>query len=153
MKKFALLCCIFSLVLTVAAGCGQEKRCLMSGSVTSDGEPVPTGIVNFVPENPDPAKGTVGASVDIIDGVYAMDKKSKAGLLPGKYKVSVVASYSRDKKTKEVVSIDDVKDGLVDPNSIEHVDVVPPKYGSESEQFVEVGSASAMTYDINMVSE
>ena len=153
MKKFALLCCLFALVLTVATGCGKEKRCIMSGVVTSDGEPVLTGVINFIPENPDPAKGTVGASVSIVDGAYAMDKKTKAGLLPGKYKVSVNATYTRDKKTGDVIPIEDVKDGLVDPNSVEQVDLVPENFGVKSEQFVEVGDQKEMTYDIIMTTE
>lgn len=154
MKKFVLCLCVLTLVSLCALGCApKEKRCALSGAVTLDGDPVPTGVVNFVPEDADPTKGSVGASVDIVDGAYAMDPKHGALLLPGKYKVQVNVSYTIDKKTKEVVDINDVKDGNVDPLSVTTVNSVPEKWGAQSEQVVDVPEQKTMTYDINMTNE
>ena len=145
--------CLALVAATLAvAGCGPKiSRCVLSGSVTSDGEPVPTGTVLFVPENPDPKLQVSGGSADIVDGKYTLTPET--GLVPGKYKVQVIALVDRNKKTGEIVNADDVKDGLVNPLDLVHEDLVPPKFGSESEQYVEVGKGKTMTYDIPMVKE
>lgn len=145
--------CLALVAATLAvAGCGPKiSRCVLSGSVTSDGEPVPTGTVLFVPENPDPKLQVSGGSADIVDGKYTLTPET--GLVPGKYKVQVIALVDRNKKTGEIVQADDVKDGLVNPLDLVHEDLVPPKFGSESEQYVEVGKGKTMTYDIPMVKE
>lgn len=154
MKKFALCMCLFAAVLLVATGCApKEKRCALSGSVTLDGAPVPSGVLNFIPLNADPSKGTVGGSCQIVDGAYAMDPKHGSTLLPGEYKVVVNASFAIDKKTNEPVDVDDIKDGLVDPNSVEFVDALPAKYSSASELTVTVTEEKLQVYDITMTKE
>ena len=55
------------------------------------------------------------------------------------------------KKTGELVDPYDLKDGLVDPTTVEHEDLVPPKFGRESEQYLDVGEDKEMVYDIKMV--
>ncbi|MBQ9874244.1 MAG: hypothetical protein IJM30_07255 [Thermoguttaceae bacterium] len=152
MKKTLLCLCLLLTLVAFATGCGKEKRCALSGAVTSNGQPVPEGVVNFIPENPDPSKGVVAGSCAITNGTYAMGPKD-AQLLPGKYKVVVNASSTILKSTGEVIDPYDVKDGKVAPEAVDFVDLVPPKFGKESELYVEVGNQSKMTFDINMVSE
>ena len=148
----ASICLALVAASLAVAGCGPKiSRCVLSGSVTSDGEPVPTGTVLFVPENPDPKLQVSGGSADIVDGKYTLTPET--GLVPGKYKVQVIALVDRNKKTGEIVNADDVKDGLVNSLDLVHEDLVPPKFGSESEQYVEVGKGKTMTYDIPMVKE
>jgi len=153
MKRFVLTHVLAVLALTACAlvGCGKESRCAISGVVTSEGEPVPTGNINFIPENPDPTKGVVGAGAEIVDGQYSIPPGPNA-LLPGKYRVVVIATVTRDKQGN-IVSGDDLKEGKVDSLSCTYEDLVPPKFGSKSEQYVEVGNAKTMTYDIHMVKE
>ncbi len=151
MKKVSILLCLLLAAVVCASGCGKEKRCVVSGAVTTDGQPVPSGVVNFTPLEADPTKGVVGASADILDGQYVVSETQ--ALLPGKYKVVVNSVALRDKKTGEFVDPMDVKDGLVNPLSCEDVDLVPPKFGAESEQILEVGNAKKMTYDIIMTNE
>ena len=43
-----------------------------------------------------------------------------------------------------------MKDGIVNPLDVIDEDLVPPKFGVESEQFVDVGKGKTMTYDVNM---
>ncbi len=145
--------CVALVVSTLAfSGCGSKiSRCVLSGTVTTDGEPVPVGTVLFIPENPDPKLQVAGSSADIIDGKYVLSRET--GLVPGKYKVQVISLVDRNKKTGDIVDPEDVKDGLVNPLDLVHEDLVPPKFGSATEQYVEVGRAKTMTYDIPMVRE
>ena len=150
MKRSKSACCIWLLlfVVVVSVGCNRERRCLISGVVLSEGKPVETGIIIFVPEDPDPTKSVVGATADIVDGHYAVSKSM--ALLPGRYKVCVYSDQIRSKETGELVDPYDVKDGFVNPLSVVHEDLVPPKFGRESEQYLDVGEDKEMVYDIKM---
>ncbi len=152
MKKHLLLICLLSLLVVVAVGCGtKQQRSAISGAVTSDGKPVPTGVVQFSPENPDPSVSVVGGTADIIDGHYEIPAQPN-GLMPGKYKVKVVSTIMTDKDGNRIDPFD-VKDGKVDPQSTITIDLVPPKYGTKSELTLEVGNTKSTTYDIHMTSE
>ena len=136
---------LLSLVFTT--GCApKEKRCVLTGTVTVAGEPLPSGILQFTPQNPDPKKSVVGATADIVDGKYTLQEGY--ALLPGDYTVSVVANLFRNKKTGELVDPNDLKDGLIDPGAVESEDIIPPEYGVNSEQVVTVGEEKTMTYDV-----
>ena len=136
---------LLSLVFTI--GCApKEKRCVLTGTVTVAGEPLPSGILQFTPQNPDPKKSVVGATADIVDGKYTLQEGY--ALLPGDYTVSVVANLFRNKKTGELVDPNDLKDGLIDPGAVESEDIIPPEYGVNSEQVVTVGEEKTMTYDV-----
>ncbi|MBQ1865149.1 MAG: carboxypeptidase regulatory-like domain-containing protein [Thermoguttaceae bacterium] len=90
MKKF-ILSLSFIFIISLVVGCApKDRRCVVSGTITSDGQPLPTGVVNFSPIDPDPTKSVVGASADIVNGQYAISPET--GLLAGKYKVTVTAS-------------------------------------------------------------
>ena len=152
MKLRYLLIVLTACLCFAMVGCKpKEHRCVLSGTVTSDGEPVPVGNIQFIPQDPDPTKGVVGGAAEIVDGHYELAPEQ--GLLAGKYKVRGISNLMRDKKTGEIVDPYDVKDGKVDPLSVENVDLVPPKFGTKSEQYVEVGNEKTMTYDIAMVKE
>ena len=136
---------LLSLVFTT--GCApKEKRCVLTGTVTVAGEPLPSAILQFTAQNPDPKKSVVGATADIVDGKYTLQEGY--ALLPGDYTVSVVANLFRNKKTGELVDPNDLKDGLIDPGAVESEDIIPPEYGVNSEQVVTVGEEKTMTYDV-----
>ncbi len=147
-KNFvATLSALLLLAIVFTTGCApKEKRCILSGSVTLSGEPLPSGILQFTANNPDPKKSVVGATADIVDGKYVLQEGY--ALLPGDYTVSVVANLLRNKKTGELVDPNDLKDGLVDPGSVVSEDIIPPEYGVDSEQTVTVGEDKTMTYDV-----
>ncbi len=128
-KNFvATLSALLLLAIVFTTGCApKEKRCILSGSVTLSGEPLPSGILQFTANNPDPKKSVVGATADIVDGKYVLQEGY--ALLPGDYTVSVVANLLRNKKTGELVDPNDLKDGLVDPGSVVSEDIIPPEYG------------------------
>ncbi len=153
MKKFVIIPALLVLCFAVAlSGCAPKvHRCGVSGAVTSDGEPVPVGQIQFIPENPDPNVGVVGGFAAITDGRYEIPAKPN-GLMPGRYNVRVVATVDYDPDGNPV-NPEDVKDGLVNSLTLKHVDLVPPKYGKDSEEYVEIPNAATFTYDINMVKE
>jgi hypothetical protein len=74
------------LVLPLVSGCGNRGpvRHEITGTVTYKGEPVEEGVIDFEPQDGQASKD--GAS--IIKGEYRIPKDK--GLLPGKYKVSIV---------------------------------------------------------------
>ena len=53
MKKF-ILSLSFIFIISLVVGCApKDRRCVVSGTITSDGQPLPTGVVNFSPIDPD----------------------------------------------------------------------------------------------------
>ncbi len=149
-KQFLLVSILLVAVLAFATACEKkQQRSAISGEVTSNGEPVPTGMVQFSPENPDPTVSVVGGTAEIVNGHYEIPAQPN-GLMPGKYNVKVVASIMVD-KNGNIIDPDDLKDGKIPPGSGTVKDLVPPKYGSESELTVEIGNTKSTTYDINMI--
>jgi hypothetical protein len=89
-------CCgsiLASIGLLTLIGCGEDdgigKRYPVKGVVTLQGEPVPKGTVNFMP---DEAGGRSAAGDLKDDGSYSATTLTPGdGMLPGKYKVSITA--------------------------------------------------------------
>jgi hypothetical protein len=66
-----LLCC--SIAVAVLAGCGGDKgpeRVVVTGTVTYNGKPIPTGTVQFTPVQ---TSLVPAAGADITDGKYRAD--------------------------------------------------------------------------------
>jgi hypothetical protein len=70
----------FVLVLALA-GCGGEATTTLSGNITYQGEPVPSGLINF--RSADGTK-TLGGAIE-SDGTYSFE------LPPGEYQVRIDA--------------------------------------------------------------
>ena len=144
-----LVCVALAVAVLATAGCQKKiSRCVLSGTVTNDGQAVPTGTIQFIPQNADPTLQVSGASADIVDGHYELSPDM--GLVEGKYKVCIIAKAFKLKKTGEIIDPNDMKDGIINPLDVIDEDLVPPKFGVESEQFVDVGKGKTMTYDVNM---
>ena len=72
------------------------QRYPVSGQVTYNGQPLPKGVIAFVPE-----KGA-GATGIIEDGAYALSTGGdRDGALPGKYKVTISAKEDSEATAKE----------------------------------------------------
>lgn len=70
--------------IALSAGCGGSSddlpRVAVSGKVSLDGSPVPTGSVAFVPVGKGPACGA-----GVKDGIFSIDQEK--GPVPGEYDV------------------------------------------------------------------
>lgn len=150
MKKTLVLLCAVALAFVVS-GCQRgDSRSAISGTVSLNGEPLPIGIINFIPENPDPTKGVVAGSAQITDGKYEIPSKD-AGLLPGTYKVNVISNVTRLKSTGEIVDPTDVKDGVVNPLDCTTENMVPPEYtADQTQETVEIGKVKKTEYNLDM---
>ncbi len=78
--------------LSVVVGCGSDdeigKRYPVSGTVKYKGEPVPKGLISFIPADPEgrPASG------NIVDGSYTLSTLgNNDGALAGKYRITISA--------------------------------------------------------------
>ncbi|MEW4571148.1 hypothetical protein AB1L88_25030 [Tautonia sp. JC769] len=89
----------FALVLSVhLIGCGGDglPREGVSGTVTLNGQPLETGIITFVPEDPNtPTQG----GTTIANGAYDIPRAQ--GLVPGQYKVIISSGEGSEEKPVE----------------------------------------------------
>jgi hypothetical protein len=80
------------LALLLLAGCGGDllgKRYSVYGTITYNGEPVPSGNIFFVPDDPNVGRAASGT---IEDGEYELSTAGgDDGALPGSYKVRIIA--------------------------------------------------------------
>jgi hypothetical protein len=77
-RRLALLA-----LLGITAGCSKPRaKVQLSGKVTFNGAPVPSGYVSFMP---DASQGNTGevVVVPIKEGVYDSSREPKPGLYPG----------------------------------------------------------------------
>lgn len=102
------------------AGCGPKdgvSRASVTGSVTLDGAPVPTGVILFIPQ-----AGVIGPPVQIVidKGVYRSD--AAAGPTIGMNSVQISAV----RKTGKIIT--------VEGNKVEETEVyIPKRYNENSE--------------------
>jgi hypothetical protein len=84
-------------VFTAAAGCGGDGPSLapLSGTVSVAGQPLASGLVQFVPEAPTgpPAVGSVEA------GRFTARTAGRAGAVPGRYRIRVEARMAAADET------------------------------------------------------
>ena len=132
---------VASLQMASLSGCGrggpdQPDTVKVSGKVTFNGEPLTTGQVAFVPENPQSGRPAFG----MIDttGAYVMSTfEDGDGLIPGRYRISVNA----------------VKEG--DPDDFRTrggTRILPNKYydANKSELTADVEESGSQTFDFEL---
>jgi len=92
-------------VLSGLAGCGGRDRIAryeLSGKVLFDGNPVPSGYLQFVPDRKQGNRGP-GASATIRDGQYQTPKDT--GIIGGPHVVKITGTDGVPFKTEEGVMI------------------------------------------------
>lgn len=82
--------------LVALAGCGGTHDAAVSGVVTLDSEPLPSGVVSFAPQGP----GAMANGQISPDGKYQLWTGREEGLAPGSYVVSVIATESTGDRGK-----------------------------------------------------
>jgi hypothetical protein len=99
---FMLRLLFASLLLAPCLGCGDTNYATVSGTVTLDGQPLPRGMVQFVPVNDMPtATGEIGA-----DGKYKLSTADQSGAYVGKHKVRIEArAEQKDERDTFPVSL------------------------------------------------
>lgn len=73
--------------LLLTAGCGGPFDATLSGAVSLDGSPLPTGTITLTPT----AEGTTAFGRVEEDGGYAVMTGRETGLQSGEYQVSIIA--------------------------------------------------------------
>lgn len=117
------------LLCVIALGCGSReysgpRRFAIAGRVIVDGQPMPMGVVSFVPQD---ESGKV-AGGPIKDGSYSVSEAN--GPTAGKYQVQIYWNKSTGKKIRNPMD----KDEMID----EMISGLPAKYGANSELTAEV---------------
>src|SRR5687767_2313247 len=111
---------ILVLLCVALAGCSADNSCSVSGQVTFDGKPLPEGNIKFDPAGE--SQGAAGAA-KIQEGRYEIPLD--AGMLAGKFLVSVTAN----KKTGRTVKQFDSTTATMD----EIIQYIPDRYNLQSE--------------------
>lgn len=91
-----------SLILAAMQGCGTQstgpERFQLTGKVTLNGEPIPAGTIELIP---DTSKGNQGpwSLVTVRDGAYSTDKTN--GIVGGPYKARIEIFDGKPKDDSE----------------------------------------------------
>lgn len=134
---FLLFGCV---VVMFLVGCGEDLkgRKAVSGKVTLSGAPLTQGEIRFEPAGTQKYKTQSGGK--IVNGVYSI--AANFGLVPGVYAVTITSMEEVPGSRVEGKDPMDLK--------VEYRDIVPPKFGSASEQKVTVTDTGKQTFDFVM---
>jgi hypothetical protein len=134
------------LLLVFAAGCGGGDalpRERVSGKVTLDGKPLPTGSIQFLPEGGGDARNpALSAGATINEGDYDIPRQS--GLLPGNYKVTISAAAGGAAAPANEAP---------GPAQAPAQDIVPEKYNKDSTLTAEVKAGGENTFNFDLTSK
>lgn len=87
MLRRVALVLAFGFGLAALDGCGPPKRevAFLSGKVTLNGKPVPTGFINFIPG----VGGGEAKGFEIKDGMYNTAEGPNPGIYPGENRIYI----------------------------------------------------------------
>lgn len=125
-------------------GCGGDglPRQAVSGSISLNGKPLKSGVVNFVPQSLDMPTQS-GAAV--IDGKYVISRAT--GLVTGKYKV--VISSGEGSAEKKVDKVSDLP-GMA---PIPAKEAIPPEYNNNSTLEANVTEGGSNVFEFNLATK
>lgn len=118
------------------SGDGLDRQ-VVTGKVTLDGKPLPTGSIQFVPDAP--SEKAVSGGGAITEGQYTIDRET--GLIPGKYKVSIYAASAETPKSE------------APGTSALPKELIPSKYNTESTLTAEVKSGGTNSFDFELTTK
>ncbi|MDR0337233.1 MAG: hypothetical protein LBI18_09100 [Planctomycetaceae bacterium] len=139
-NSFLLLTLVF-VTISITIGCNNidlQGRKPVHGTVTLNGTPLTDGQISFEPIGTQKLKTRSGGSIK--KGHYLL--KGAFGLVPGEY--SVVISSMEEVPGSRVEG--------ADPMTVksEYRDVIPPKFGSASEQKITVTESGKQIFNFKM---
>jgi hypothetical protein len=121
-------------VLLSLSGCGGSgNQYEISGSVKFRGQPLPDGMIRFIPAS---GEGTQSGAV-ITGGKYVVPKSH--GLAPGSYKVQIYQGATNQEAAEDAGMPDS---GRPDP--------IPAKYNEQTTLAVEVKPGGPYTFDFDL---
>jgi hypothetical protein len=124
----ALGCAATLVVYVGCAGSGDDlPRESVSGMVTLDGAPLPTGTISFAPSANTSGLEVTGADT-ITNGKFAIARN--VGLVPGNYKVAIYAAEKSERTKPEKV-------GNIKRSELAK-ELIPAKYNSKTELTAEI---------------
>jgi len=132
------------LILILFSGCGGDglPRQAISGSISINGKPLKSGVVNFVPQS---AEIPTQSGAAIIDGKYSIPKST--GLVPGKYKV--VISSGEGSAEKKVDKVSDLP-GMA---PIPAKEAIPPEYNNNTSLEANVAAGGSNVFEFNLATK
>ncbi|MDR3632587.1 MAG: hypothetical protein P4L84_02055 [Isosphaeraceae bacterium] len=136
-----------ALLLLTFAGCGEEQdgqpREAVSGTVSLDGQPLPDGMIQWIPSTA--REGSVGGAA-VKDGKFSIVRQE--GLAPGAYRV-VINSAAAGGATAPAP---DEPPGLLNGPSTSK-DVIPPQYNTKSTLKAEIKAGVPNLFDFSLKSK
>jgi hypothetical protein len=116
-----------------ALGCGGGQAAQVSGRVTLNDQPLATGTVTFHPAD---GEGAVAVGLIDVQGRFQISTGTDAGLAPGAYIVTVVATEAFQP---------------ADPNAeVQYRDLAPARYANVAESDLKV-DVKAGSNDVPLV--
>jgi hypothetical protein len=124
------------------AGCGEQETdgrnlLALSGTVSLDGEPLPDGMIQWIPTSS--REGTFSGAV-IKDGKFSIDRKE--GLAPGGYRVEINRNVGGADPSKTA----DGPPGLLEPSDAPK-NLIPAKYNTNSILKAELKAGTPNTFE------
>jgi hypothetical protein len=129
---------LFSAALTMTLGGCSEKsdglpRLAVSGTVTLDGQPLPKGLIQFLPSS---QQEVMSGGAVIEGGNYSIARNE--GLLPGKYRVEITSSAGSEPPPPGEPP---------GPARVTAKDVIPEQYNLKSTLTAEVKAGGTNTFE------
>ena len=134
--------------MLMIAGCGEgpayegPARVAVSGAVTFDGEPLPSGIINFIPQG----QGRRANGI-VMNGQYSIDEDHGPNV--GTYKVQILG-YA--KAPADVPEGGGEGGGDEEPEVDNGPQILPAKYNAESTLTAEI-TAGENKHDFTLTTE
>lgn len=120
------------------SGCGTNDRLPLQGTVTFDGKPLATGVIQFIP-----GEGTAGPSAggEIQDGHYTVS--AEKGVFAGTFRVEIISNQKTGTQTRSAGGqvADDVRN------------IVPAQYNVASTLSADVSSEDGNSFDFELRSK
>ena len=135
--KWTSHCLSLVVLAIIATGCSESIRKQVSGTVSLDGEPLPTGQIQLRPHRDTPGPP---AGAPIVDGNFRIDPDG--GPMAGTFRVEITASRSTGEKRKV-----DFTDEMTDV----YVQYLPARYNesSELEATVNETGTTELTFELS----
>lgn len=126
-----------ALAVSNLIGCRESapERAIVSGTVSHNGQPVPHGIIRFVPSSSSPGP-TIAAT--ILNGLYRAD--GRGGVQVGSHSVQIEA-YRIVASSRKSDGNSPLPPSVAETGS-ERIQWLPPKYNSDTQLEVTIDSES-----------